>query len=160
MAVTKEVLSQYLSEKKEIEELQKKEHELGEKIAKIEEKILKIEELHTKECDGAVVDIKLQGFLIDDDFFEEWDDKKTELELKSRMLVLTKALLQTSETQLILREKQVEQFILTINDSVTRRIMRLRFLDGLAWKHVAKKIGGNNTESGVKAIYYRFMEKA
>ena len=61
--------------------------------------------------------------------------------------------------QLILRQKQVEEFISTINDSMTRRIIRYKFMDGLTWQEVAQKIGGGNTENGVKMIYHRFIGK-
>ena len=159
MAVTKGVLSQYISEKKEVEELQQKIALYGIKIKSLEKKISEIESLHTKECEEVIPDINNQGFLIEDSYFDEWDDAKTELELKKRMLCQMESLLLTAETQLILREKQTEQFICSVNDSMTRRILRFRVVDGLKWKEVAQKIGGNNTEDGVRAIYSRFLGK-
>ena len=159
MAVTKDILNQYISEKQEIEKLREKEHELEKKIKKIEEQICKIEKFHTKECENAVFDIEIQGFQIDDDYFDEWNECKIELELKNRMLFLIKKLLIESETQLILREKQVEGFIVLINDSITRRILRFRVLDGLTWQEVAKRIGENSTEASVRVAYSRFMGK-
>ena len=159
MAVTREILNQYISERKEIEELREKIGLIRTKIKKLEEKIYKIEKMHIVEKDNSVLDIKNQGFLIEEDYFKEWDEAKIEVELKKRMIYQMESLLMTSETQLLLRETQTEQFICSINDSLTRRIMRFRVIDGLKWREVAQKIGGNNTEDGVRAIYNRFMSK-
>ena len=135
MAVTKEILSQYISEKKEIEELREKIGLIRQKMKNLAAEIPEIENIS----------------------FQELDDVKTELELKKKMICNMELLLITSETHLLLREKQTEQFISSINDSLTRRILRFRVIDGLKWKEVAQKIGGNNTEDGVRAIYNRFM---
>ena len=52
---------------------------------------------------------------------------------------------------------KVDAFIADINDSHMRRIIRLRFLDGLSWADVARMVGGN-TEDSVKKMFYRFLE--
>lgn len=135
MAVTKEVLSQYLSEKKEIEELQRRAKNYESKIARIEKAISKTPTENT---------IK---------------DKNVDLENSKQILKQINELIHTQELNLILRTKQVEQFIYTINDSLTRRILSFRVLDGLTWKEISKRIGGKNTESSVKQIYHRFMGK-
>lgn len=47
----------------------------------------------------------------------------------------------------------------TIDDGLTRDILKMRHLDCLSFKQIAAKLGGNNTEDGVKKRYYRIMKK-
>lgn len=159
MAVTKDILNQYISEKKEIEELKHKINYLEIKIPKLEERIAEIEAGHTVKDKVRGGDGGLQSFVIEGVPYDEWNDKKAELEFKKRILEQRIDLLKTSEMQLILRTKEVEQFISGINDSLVRRIINLRVIDGLSWKEVADKIGGGNTDGSVKMIYQRFIDK-
>lgn len=71
-----------------------------------------------------------------------------------------------SKCRSIIKEKQercikerlrIEEYICGIPDSHTRRIFSLRFVDGLSWFAVARCIGGNSTEDGVKKICYRYL---
>lgn len=57
------------------------------------------------------------------------------------------------------KRQEIAEYIETITDDLTRLIFRLRFLNGLSWKEVAGTIGGWNTESGVKAICYRYLRR-
>ena len=159
MAVTKEVLSQYFNEKKEIEELRSKIDYLERRIPKLEKRIAEIEEGHTVKDKVRGGEGGLQSFVIEGVPYDEWNDKKAELEFKKRILEQRRELLRTSEMQLILRTKEVEKYISSINDSVVRRIMNLRVLNGLQWQEVANKIGCGNTDSSVKMMYQRFLEK-
>ena len=54
--------------------------------------------------------------------------------------------------------KRLNNYIINIDDSLTRQIFTLRFIEGLTWRQVATKIGGGNTEGGIKNICYRFLE--
>lgn len=63
------------------------------------------------------------------------------------------------ESTITKSEKQIMDFINTIDDLQTRMIFRLRFLEGLSWKEVAAIIGGRNTEDGVKSSCYRYMSR-
>lgn len=159
MALSKTVLNQYLSEKQEILELRSKIERLENKIPKIEKRILEIEEGHTVKDKVRGGEGGLQSFVIEGVPYDEWNDKKADLEFAKRTLALRKELLHTAEMALILRTKEVEQFVSTINDSLTRRIISLRVLDGLQWRDVAERIGGGNTDAGVKMIYLRFIDK-
>lgn len=159
MAISKEILNQYISEKKEIEELQRKIDYLEHRIPKLEKIIEDIENGHTVKDKVRGGEGGLQSFVIEGVQYNEWNDKKAEIEFKKRILEQRKALLKTSEMDLMLRTKEVEQFIYSINDSFVRRIINLRILEGLNWKEVANKIGGGNTEGSVKMIFQRFMEK-
>ena len=53
----------------------------------------------------------------------------------------------------------IEGFIATIEDDLTRMIFRLRFIRCYQWGEVAYVIGGNNTEQAVKMMCYRYLDK-
>ena len=57
-----------------------------------------------------------------------------------------------------LRDEAVE-YIYSIPDSLTRQIIYYRCVSLMNWRKVAYEVGGNNTEEGVKKIYYRFFDK-
>ena len=142
--VSKEVLIQY-------SDLQQECKEVREKIEKLERQIAKIE------ADGAVVDKVrgglggLQSFKIEGFPYPEYSRKKT-------LLYARKATLSELEMELLETLNDVEEFIASINDSHIRRIINLRVVDGLSWNKVADRIGGGNTEDGVKKTFYRFMD--
>lgn len=54
-------------------------------------------------------------------------------------------------------EKEVRQFIDSIEDPRTQIIFDLRFLCGLKWDAVASMIGGGNTTEAVKSCCYRYL---
>lgn len=54
-------------------------------------------------------------------------------------------------------EKEVREFIESIEDNRTKVIFKLRFLCGFKWEAVAVMIGGGNTEKAVKSTCYRFL---
>lgn len=142
--MTKEILKQYT-------DLQKECAEVREKINKLEEQIQAIER------DGSVID-KVNGgiggwqtFKIEGFPYPAYSRKKT-------LLYARKAVLSELEMEILEMLKQIEEFISDIDDSYMRRIIRLRFVDGLSWKEVAQRTGGN-TEDTAKKMFYRFMEK-
>ena len=159
MALDKRILTQYLSEKEEIIELRSKIDYLSNKIPKLENRIAEIEAGHTVKDKVRGGEGGLQSFVIEGVPYDEYNDRKAELEFKKKILKQRQELLHTQEMDLILRTKEVEQFISGINDSFTRRIITLRVLNGLKWTEIAERIGGGNTESCVKMIYQRFLDK-
>ena len=52
---------------------------------------------------------------------------------------------------------ELETYINSIHDSFTRRIFRMRFIDGLTWGKIAMTIGGNQTSDSVRMICKRFL---
>lgn len=159
MALDKRILTQYLSEKEEIIELRSKIDYLSNKIPKLENRIAEIEAGHTVKDKVRGGEGGLQSFVIEGVPYDEYNDRKAELEFKKKILKQRQELLHTQEMDLILRTKEVEQFISGIDDSFTRRIITLRILNGLKWTEIAERIGGGNTESCVKMIYQRFLDK-
>ena len=52
----------------------------------------------------------------------------------------------------------LEMYINNIPDSFTRRIFRLRFIDGFTWNRIAVLVGGNQTCDSVRKIVKRFLD--
>lgn len=58
------------------------------------------------------------------------------------------------------REKaKLEIYLRCIEDTQTRLIFLLRFVDLKSWGDVATAIGGNNTEGSVKQACYRYLKE-
>lgn len=53
---------------------------------------------------------------------------------------------------------ELEMYIANIPDSLTRRIFRMRFIDGKTWEAIAWKCGGKNTADGIRKRCERFVE--
>lgn len=53
---------------------------------------------------------------------------------------------------------RLNRYIAAIDDSLTRQVFTLRFVNGLPWQQVAMCIGGDNTAAGVKMICYRYVQ--
>ena len=141
--VTKQILIQYA-------DLQQEVIEIREKVEKLEQQIDKIE------SEGAVIDKVmggeggLQPFKIEGFPYPEYSRKKT-------LLHARKATLSELELELLETLNEVENFISSINDSHIRRIVNLRVVEGLSWRKVADRIGGN-TEDSVRMTFERFMK--
>lgn len=143
--VTKEILTQYSDLQKEIKEVRQR-------IEKTEKQIRKMEK------DGTVIDKvmggegNMQPFKIEGFPYPEYSRKKN-------LLYSRKAILANLEMELVETLNQIEEFVASLDDSRMRRIISLRFVENLSWQQVAVRIGGNNTENGIKSVFHRFMEK-
>lgn len=143
--VTKHVLAQYIDLQKELTEVRGR-------IGKLEE------QLDRMEMEGPVVDKVmggdggLQPFRIEGFPYPEYSRKKT-------LLFNRKAIQSELEMEISEMIADVEKFIKEIDDSHLRRIVTLRVVDGLSWNQVAKKMGGGNTEDGVRKTFDRFLDK-
>lgn len=143
--VTKHVLAQYIDLQKELTEVRGR-------ICRLEEQINRME------MEGPVVDKVmggdggLQPFRIEGFPYPEYSRKKT-------LLFNRKAIQSELEMEISEMIADVEKFIKEIDDSHLRRIVTLRVVDGLSWNQVAKKMGGGNTEDGVRKTFNRFLDK-
>lgn len=54
---------------------------------------------------------------------------------------------------------RLNRFIETVDDSMMRQILSLRYVNGLAWRQIAFSIGGNNTADSVRMIHNRFLRE-
>ncbi len=53
--------------------------------------------------------------------------------------------------------RRLSAYIDGVEDSLTRQILALRYVNGLSWQQVANGVGGGNTEDSVKKICYRYL---
>ncbi len=142
--MTKEILRQY-------NDLQQECIEVREKIKSLEQQIYRIEQ------EGSVKDKVsggiggLQTFVIEGFPYPEYSRKKM-------LLYARKTILCKLETEILETINKIEAFISEIDDSHMRRIVHLRFVEGLSWSEVARRVGGN-TEESIKKMFYRFLEK-
>ena len=156
--MTRDVLDQYYDLKKEIKELRSKIERLEYKIPKLEKQISDIEAGETvmDKVRGGLGGI--QSFTIEGIPVREYHDKQMELNIKRRLLIDRIEMLNTLELESLRMVNEVETFINDIQDSHTRRIIRLRIVEGMTWNEVADSIGGGNTEDSVKKTYYRYVQ--
>lgn len=150
------VLSQYA-------DLVKEQKDLAERIASTQRNIENIERRLQKIEAGEVVKDKvyggeggIQGFVIEGVPTAEYEMLKTSLLRKKLLLEKQIDIQREQEEVVLLALTEVEEFITRIEDSHIRRIVRFRVVDGLTWKQVALRMGGGNTEDGVKKAYQRF----
>lgn len=52
---------------------------------------------------------------------------------------------------------RLQEYLDTVDDSLTRLIMDYRFVEFLTWDQVAVKVGGGNSASSVKMRVYRYL---
>ena len=142
--MTKEILNQYMDLQKEIKEVRGRIHQVEEQIQKIEEDGIVADTVSGGE--GGIQRYRIEGFP-----YPEYSRKKT-------LLYTRRTILANLEMDLVETINGVEEFITSVEDSRMRRIIDLRFLQGLSWQQVALRIGGN-TEASVKMSFQRFMKK-
>lgn len=155
--VQREVINQYFDLKMELDNVQGKIRSLKKQIVDVENRIYEIRQ-------GEIVKDKVKGgfggiqtFTIEGFPTREYSQKVKELETKRNLLEKREKLAIELENKVASQIIEVEKFICSIKDSHTRRIVELRVVEGLSWKEVADKIGGGNTENGVKQIYSRLF---
>lgn len=159
MAISKEVLTQYIDLQKEVKELRVKIEKLEIRIPKLDKRIAEIEAGETVKDKVRGGEGGLQNFVIEGVPTKEYSDKKTELYIKKRLLDERKEMLTLLELDSMRQINQVEKFIRGIKDSHIRRIVSLRVVSGMSWNEVADNMGGGNTEGSVKMAFQRFMEQ-
>lgn len=155
--VQREVINQYFDLKMELDNVQGKIRSLKKQIVDVENRIYEIRQ-------GEIVKDKVKGgfggiqtFTIEGFPTREYSQRVKELETKRNLLEKREKLAIELENKVASQIIEVEKFICSIKDSHTRRIVELRVVEGLSWKEVADKIGGGNTENGVKQIYSRLF---
>lgn len=158
--MTKDDLMQYSSMQNEVREIQDKINRLNGIIAKLEDRLSKIEE-------GGVVRDKVRGglggeqtYIIEGFPMEEYRSVRNNLLTKKLILNGRKSTLDALELDLMQKTNEVEEFIAGITDSRIRRIINLRFIEGLSWVDVAVLMGGGNNEDSVRMMFNRYMDKA
>ena len=155
--VTKDVLNQYYDLKQEEIEVRNAIDVLRGRIERYEDQMNELEHV-------TVIDKVKGGYGGIQSFYIEGYDERDMAMLRVRLLRNRQRLAETLELKENLKDRiheqiaDVERFINGINDSFIRRIIYYRFVEHQPWNRVADKIGGGNTEDGVKKAFYRFMD--
>lgn len=138
--VDKEILDQYIDACSILKEIEQE-------VKKLEKEKCRIEK---DKVSGSNHDFpyQRQSFSI-----EGVVEKKSNAALERKRKVLQKQRTQAEEIKLL-----VEEWIPTL-PLRTQRIVRLRFIDGLSWREVARKIDRRATADGIRVELQRFLEK-
>ncbi len=75
------------------------------------------------------------------------------------LIIDIKEQIKKRQEEYFIEQKRIEKYIETVPDYHIKLIISLRCVDLLTWQQVAARIGGSNTEGGVKKAFYRFMKK-
>lgn len=133
--------------------LQKEAKDLRQRISNVRNKLEELERGGTvldsvrgSRPDGTIGSIRIEGFPS-----AEYNRRKDALKRYVKRLSVT-------EGKLLDKLEGVEEYIANIPDSQLRMIIRYRVIDGMSWKKVAMKMGGGNTEDGVRMAYRRYFD--
>ena len=158
MAVSKDILWQYYSLKQEEIDVSRQIDIVLSRIDSCEQEISELER-------ETALDKVYGGFGGTQGFVIEGYDERDLAVLRARLLrnkeLLSQRLLLKQRLKEDIARKiiEVEKFINSVDDSLTRRIIYFRFIEHLSWKKVADKVGGGNTEDSVRKTLDRYLEK-
>lgn len=68
-------------------------------------------------------------------------------------------LLRLNREKRVVEKQRLERYIESVNDSLTRQAMRLRFCELLPWNAVASRMGGGCSVDALKKMVYRYLER-
>lgn len=145
--MTKGVLIQYANLCREVKDLRRRIELLESKQKSLLDGGTVIDTVRGTRPDGTFGSIRIEGFPS-----REYNKRKHAIERYYQRLV-------EAETEVLGALVDAEMFISTIQDSHLRMIIRLRIMDELSWRQVAQRIGGGNTEDGVRKTFDRFFEE-
>lgn len=77
-------------------------------------------------------------------------------ETDMRVASIRKIILE-KRSRCIAERERIERYIASVDDSLIRMALTLRFVDEMGWRAVAMRIGGGNTEDSVKKMVYRYL---
>lgn len=83
-------------------------------------------------------------------------DSQQNTELR-QALFSVRARRRSAQRRAVRAVSEIEEYIFSIDDSLTRQIFSLRCVVGCSWEGIAAKTG--NTADSVKKIYYRYLRK-
>ena len=77
-------------------------------------------------------------------------------EYERRVRRLQRKLVKRKEKLLQLQE-EVNEFINNIEDSLIRQAITLKYVDGMSWENIAKKMGSSTTPDSIRMAVNRYM---
>lgn len=142
--MTKTALEQYISVKQEIREIEARIERLNNKLDRINR------EGNVKDAvkggNGGFQTFHIEGFPV-----AEEDEAKYLLSKNIRLLEERKA----KAAELVVR---VEEYLNTLDDSRMRRMISMKYIEGMSWCKVAQRMGGRATEDSCKKQMERFFK--
>ncbi len=84
----------------------------------------------------------------------------SKVECYAEEIVDLEAIIAAKQQQCIHERNRLERYINDIEDSLTRQIFQLRFVNGLTWSQISFSVGGGNTEESVRKRVYRYLKRA
>lgn len=70
-----------------------------------------------------------------------------------------KEIIQSKKRMCVAYYNQIMRYVAGIDDSLVRQIITYRNLDMLTWREVAQRIGGGNSEDGLRKVYTRYLDR-
>lgn len=146
MGIEKNVLEQYSSIKKEIEDLEQRNKRDRREIRRLEKQIVSDTVTGSRE-DLTIGPIMVAG--VAEGLADELREK-----IKARL-----AKREQFEGKLKRMEKDIEEYIQKIADSEVRRIARFRYIDDLEWRQVAVRMGKGYSADACRMRLERYLKK-
>lgn len=141
----KNVLAQYVDLVQEIKDVERRIADTERKLKRLEEEGMVTDTV--KGGEGGIQHFTITGFP-----YRDYSRTKTLLQTRKSTLYSLR-----SEVEQSINE--VQDFINRIDNSHDRRIVTMRVIDGLPFRQIAKKMGGGNTEDGVRQAYNRIINR-
>lgn len=69
------------------------------------------------------------------------------------------SIIRSKNAMCIAHYNQIMRFVAEIDDSLIRQIIMYRHIDMLKWRDIAQRIGGGNTEDGIRKAYTRYLQR-
>lgn len=70
------------------------------------------------------------------------------------------SIIRSKNAMCIAHYNQIMRFVAEIDDSLIRQIVMYRHIDMLKWRDIAQRIGGGNTEDGIRMAYKRYLQRS
>lgn len=157
--IDKNCLEQYSDALGYLKDLERKEKRIAKEISNLEDRIAEIEagELVVDKVRGGEGGI--QNFRIEGIPSPEYREKIVRLRMKRMAYDDIKNAISDQKDAMFDITREVELFILGIDDILMKRIINLRFVENMTWLEIAEIMGGRNTEDSVRMAFNRFFEK-
>lgn len=81
------------------------------------------------------------------------------VEVYGILLAEQQELIDAKTRQCMIEYNRLNRYIASVEDSLMRQILELRYVNGLNWTQVAMSIGGNNTADSVRKAHDRFLKQ-
>ena len=70
-----------------------------------------------------------------------------------------KSIIRSKNEMCIAHYNQIMRYVASVDDSLMRQVITYRHVDMMTWRDIAQKIGGGNSEVGLRKAFARFLER-